>query len=70
MPEEKQPISPKVHAAATTAAFGGAGAAVLLIWGMQAAGVPAEQFTPERVVALGGLCSWAGGYLGGYYKSA
>lgn len=67
---DKEPISPKVHTGAATAGVGGGVAAILLIWIMQAAGVPETQFTPERVTAITGACAWLGGYLGGYLKSA
>lgn len=71
MPEDTkpQPISPKVHVGAASGGLGGSSAAVLLIWIMQAAGIPEAQFTPERVAALAGLCAWIGVYIGGYYKS-
>lgn len=65
-----EPINPKVHTGAASAGVGGGFAAILLIWLMQALGVPAEQFTPERIVALTGACAWAGAYIGGYLKSA
>lgn len=68
MPNE--PINPKVHAGAATAGVGGGVAAVLLIWAMQAAGVPEAQFTPDRVAAITGACAWLGGYVGGYLKAA
>ena len=63
-------ISPKVHVGAASAGVGGGVAAVLLIWIMQAAGIPEAQFTPDRVAALTGACAWLGGYLGGYLKGA
>lgn len=70
MPEDNK-ISPKVHAAANSAGFGGAGAAVLVIWiMMDGLGIPEAKFTPDRVVALTGLCAWIGGYVGGWLKSA
>ena len=61
-------ISAKVHTGAASAGVGGGFAAVLLIWIMQAAGVPEAQFTAERVVALTGALAWVGGYIGGYLK--
>lgn len=61
-------ISPKVHSSSITAGFSGAGAAVGVIWLMQALGVPEAQFTPERVAFLAGACATVGGYLGGYFK--
>lgn len=68
MPE---PISPKVHVGAASAAVGGGSAAVLLIWVMQGAfGMAEAQFTPERVAALTAACAWIGGYIGGYLKRA
>lgn len=64
------PINPKVHASSATAAVGGGSAAILLIWIMQAAGIPEAQFTPDRVAALTAAMAWVGGYIGGYIKSA
>lgn len=69
MPDETR-INPKVHVGSASAGLGGGGAAVLLIWIMQSMGIAEAQFTPERVAALTGLCAWAGGYIGGYLKSA
>lgn len=61
-------IDPKVHAGAASAGAGGSFAAVLLVWALQAMGVPEAQFTPDRVIAITGACAWLGGYIGGYLK--
>ena len=67
MPEK---INPKVHSASISGGAGGGAVAVILVWIMQAMGVPEAQFTPERIVALTSLCGVGASYIGGYFKSA
>lgn len=61
-------IHPKVAASAVGGTIGGA-LTVLLIWILQASGVPEAQFTSERVVALTTILSAGIGLWSGYVKS-
>ena len=61
-------IHPKVAAGGVGGSIGGA-SAILVLWLMQGLGVPPEQFTPERVVALTTIMSVVTGFISGYAKA-
>jgi hypothetical protein len=61
-------VDPKVSTGAGAATLGGGALATLLIWIMQASGIPAEQFTPERVVALTAVMAGLSGFVGGWLR--
>jgi len=72
MPEEKQPVSPKVHAAAWGAAVSGmtigkACAHLFMKYALQD-NDPVTELAVETIFQGG--AALAGGYLTGYYKSA
>ena len=69
---EKEPINPKVHASALSAGVGGysVGKAITVLFMHYVVGAtpPEVAFAIEFLIEA--ACTVAGGYIGGYFKSA